>query len=66
MTNPNIDQIETLLRTTSVTATGKVIHFTSTEKSANMIDILTYPIIRSDMLDRITAGRLSEDNYISS
>lgn len=31
-----------------------------------MLDILSYPIVRSDMLERIRTNRLSADGYLTS
>ncbi len=31
-----------------------------------MLDLLTYPIIRSDMIERIKTGRISQEGYITS
>ncbi len=42
------------------------IDLSSKEKNSLMLDLLTYPIIRSDMLERIRTGRLAADGYITS
>ena len=31
-----------------------------------MLDLLTYPIVRSDILERIRTDRLSKEGYITS
>lgn len=38
----------------------------SKEKNSMILDILTYPIVRSDMLERIKTGRISATGYITS
>ncbi len=52
-----------------VTITSKdknSVDLTSKEKNSLMLDLLTYPIIRSDMLERIRTGRLASDGYVTS
>ena len=52
-----------------VTITSKdknSIDLTSKDKNSLMLDLLMYPIIRSDMLERIRTGRLASDGYVTS
>ncbi len=42
------------------------IEITSKEKSSMILDLLTYPIVRSDMLERIKTGRINAEGYITS
>ncbi len=46
-------------------ADGKI-EITSKEKNSMILDLMTYPIVRSDMLERIKTGRISADGYITS
>lgn len=46
-------------------ADGKI-EITSKEKNSMILDLMTYPIVRSDMLERIRTGRISADGYITS
>lgn len=47
------------------TGPGKI-EIRSKEKNSLMLDLLTYPIVRSDMLERIKTGRISKEGYITS
>lgn len=54
------------LKTVSVLEKDGKITFTSKTKSPLMMDLLTYPIIRSDMLEQIKTARFSTWLYITS
>lgn len=49
-----------------VSPSAGTIKLSSKEKNSLMLDLLTYPIVRSDMLERIRTGRLSKEGYITS
>jgi ABC-type transport system substrate-binding protein len=59
-------KIKSLLQGMSIVASKGVITFESKEKNPLVLDLLTYPIIRSDMLEQIRTNRFSSGNYISS
>ncbi len=42
------------------------IELASKERNSLMLDILTYPILRSDMIERIRTERFSGDSYLTS
>lgn len=65
--SPPNEKIKNFLGSVSVIATGpKTIEFSAKEKSSLMLDILSYPIVRSDMLERIKTNRLASDGYLTS
>ena len=46
---------------------GEGIEITSNQKSQHMIEILTYPIVRSDVISTIGSGTtITPKNYITS
>jgi hypothetical protein len=49
-----------------VSKKANTIEIAAKEKSSLMLDLLTYPILRSDMIERIRTGRLSHEAYITS
>ncbi len=52
---------------TSIVSSGeRKIEIRAKEKNSLMLDLLTYPIVRSDMLERIRTERLSKEGYITS
>lgn len=63
---PN-DKIKAFLWNVSVVSKGpKNIELSSKEKNSLMLDLLSYPIIRSDLLERIRTNRLAVDGYVTS
>lgn len=50
----------------TLSGNGEKIQISHKEKSSLMLDLLTYPIVRSDMLERIRTERFSKDGYITS
>lgn len=64
--SPN-EKIKNFLAGVSVVSTGTgMIEFSAREKNSLMLDILSYPIVRSDMLERIRTGRLAAEGYLTS
>lgn len=51
--------------TPEITGTGQVTLSTN-ENSPFMVEILAYPIIRSDVIDQIKNGRFKKENYVTS
>jgi hypothetical protein len=49
-----------------VSKDGKNIELSSDEKNSLMLDLLSYPILRSDMIERIRTERLGKDAYVTS
>jgi hypothetical protein len=45
---------------------AKTLELSSDEKNSLMLDILSSPILRSDMIERIRTGRLGKDGYVTS
>lgn len=65
--NPGSDKMRAFLAGITITSKDKnSIDLSSKEKNSLMLDLLIYPIIRSDMLERIRTGRLAADGYITS
>ncbi len=60
------EDIRTFLNTVKVTKNGESIEIRSTEKNPRMIDILTYPILKSEVIAAIGSGTISPSNYITS
>jgi len=57
----------TFLKNVSFVSKGtNTIEITAKEKNSLILDLLTYPIVRSDMLERIKTGRISPEGYITS
>jgi hypothetical protein len=44
----------------------KSIEISSEDKNSLMLDLLSYPVLRSDMIERIRTGRLGKDGYVTS
>jgi ABC-type transport system substrate-binding protein len=42
------------------------IELSVSEKNSLMLDLLTYPILRSDIIDRVSTNRLSANGYVTS
>jgi ABC-type transport system substrate-binding protein len=58
--------IRTLLQSVSVSKDGESINIKSTQKSPYMIEVLTYPVVRSDVIAAIGSGTITTKNYITS
>jgi ABC-type transport system substrate-binding protein len=65
--NPVNDKMKVFLKNVAVVAKdGKTVEISSDEKNSLMLDLLTSPILRSDMIERIRTGRLGKDGYVTS
>ncbi len=62
-TNSNI---KSLLQWVKVNKKGEGIEITSSKKSQHMIELLTYPIVRSDMIASLGSGIITPERYITS
>lgn len=61
------EKLKTLLASTSFVSDKKWgIDITSKEKNSIILELLTAPIIRSDMIERIKTDRITKDLYITS
>lgn len=58
--------IRSFLQGVKVTKNGEGIEIKSSQKSPYMIAILTYPIVRSDVIINIGSGTITTKNYITS
>lgn len=58
--------IKLFLETVKITKNGDTIEIKSTKKSPYMIEILTYPIIRSDIIEKILSGSIDTRGYVTS
>ncbi len=50
---------------TEVAGTGEIT-FTTSESSPLMVEMLAYPVIRSDVIDQIKNNRFKKENYVTS
>ncbi len=65
--NPPNDKMRAFLAWVSVVSKKSgIVELVSKEKNSLMLDILTYPILRSDMIERIRTERFSWDSYLTS
>lgn len=65
--NANSKSIKNVLKNTKITAVDeKNITFESSTANTALIEALSYPIIRSDVLDQIKNNRLKKESYITS
>lgn len=64
--NTTNEDVQAFLNTVKVTKNGESIEIRSTEKNPRMIDILTYPIIKTDVINAIGSGTVNPTNYITS
>ncbi len=62
---PNND-VRMFLETVKVTKNGDSIDIISTQKSPHMIEILTYPIIKTENIEAIRNGTINAKNYVTS
>lgn len=59
-------EIKAFLETVTVKKDGDSIEIKSGQKSPRMIEILTYPIVKSDVIIAINSGTINAKNYITS
>jgi ABC-type oligopeptide transport system substrate-binding subunit len=65
--NPPNEKMKAFLsKVAVVTREGGVIELSADEKNSLMLDLLTYPILRSDIIERIRTDRLGPDGYVTS
>jgi ABC-type transport system substrate-binding protein len=65
--NPPNEKMKTFLAKLSIVSKKEgVVTLSAPEKNSLMLDILTYPILRSDMIERIRTERLGPDGYVTS
>lgn len=65
--NSTNEKVKNFLGSVSIVSPGpKTIEFSAKEKNSLMLDILSYPIVRSDMLERIKTNRFTADGYLTS
>lgn len=61
------EKMTAFLKNVSIVSRGESdIEISAKEKNSLILDLLTYPIIRSDMIERIKTGRISHEGYITS
>lgn len=60
------NEIKLFLESVKVTKNGDTVEFKSTQKSQHMIEVLTYPIIRSDIITAIGSGTITTKTYVTS
>ena len=58
--------IQTVLKTAKISSTDDVITIESSAGNTTIIEALTYPILRSDVVDQIKNERLKKESYIVS
>ena len=65
--NPPSDKMRSFLgKLVVISKDAKTLELSSDEKNSLMLDILSSPILRSDMIERIRTGRLGKDGYVTS
>lgn len=65
--NPPNEKMKAFLsKLTVVSKKDGIVTLSAPEKNSLMLDILTYPILRSDMIERIRTERLGPDGYVTS
>lgn len=64
--NASNQEIRAFLETVTVKKNGDSIEIKSGQKSPHMIEILTYPIIKTDVIIAIHSGTVTTKNYITS
>ncbi len=58
--------IKAFLETVSIKKDGETIELKSGQKSPHMLEILTYPIVKSDIIAAINSGTITIKNYTTS
>ncbi|MDD2694193.1 MAG: ABC transporter substrate-binding protein [Candidatus Gracilibacteria bacterium] len=65
--NADTSKMGVFLKSVSfVSSDSGKITITAKEKNSLILDFLMYPIVRSDMLERIKTGRIGQEGYITS
>ncbi len=64
--NSTQTEIKNFLSTVNVTKKGDTIEIKSSQKSPHMIEVLTYPIIKKEVIATIGSGTIDPKNYITS
>jgi hypothetical protein len=65
--NPVNDKMKAYLgKVTVIAKDTKTVEISSDDKNSLMLDLLSSPILRSDMIERIRTGRLGKDGYVTS
>ena len=59
-------EIRSFLAGVTINANKDVIEIKSNTKSPQMIEILTYPIVRTDVIELIRSGRIGTNTYVTS
>jgi ABC-type transport system substrate-binding protein len=59
-------EIRSFLQGVKVSKNGEAVEIKSSQKSPYMISILTYPIVRSDVIMNISSGAITTKNYVTS
>ena len=60
------DDMKDFLANTKITEKNGSIIFSRKTKDSRILKLLTYPIFRSDMVERLKTGRISTGSYITS
>ena len=61
--NPDI---KSFLETVTVKKNGDIIEVKSGQKNQHMIELLTYPVIKTDVINAINSGTINTKNYVTS
>lgn len=64
--NTSQEEMRSFLETVKVVKNGDNIEIQSTQKSPHMVEILTYPIVKTEVINLIKSGAINEKNYITS
>ena len=64
--NSKNDDMRAFLDTVKVSKNGDLVEIQSTKKSPKMIDILTYPILKMDVIQAINSGTVTPRSYVTS
>lgn len=62
---PNPD-MKSFLETVTVKKNGDIIEVKSGQKNQHMIELLTYPVIKTDVINAINSGTINAKNYVTS
>ncbi len=64
--NASNPDIKSFLETVTIKKNGDNIELKSGQKNPHMIELLTYPIVKSEVINAINSGTISPKNYITS
>jgi ABC-type transport system substrate-binding protein len=64
--NASNPEIKSFLETITIKKNGDNIELKSGQKNPHMIELLTYPIVKSEVINAINSGTISPKNYITS